>query len=87
MNTGDRFYYTGDAANSEGEGGILCVETNRFGTRYCLLFDDGRSFYVGPESFLPQPGRRFWPLQEWQADRAAKQAALHEMYHAMQVPR
>jgi hypothetical protein len=87
MNTGDRFYYTGDAANSEGEGKILCIETNQFGTRYCLLFDDGRSFYVDPVCFAPQPGRRLWPLEEWQRDRAAKLAALQDMYHATQVPR
>ena len=80
LNAGDRFYYTGDAANSEGEGKILCIETNQYGTRYCLAFDDGRSFYVGPESFAPQPGRRFWPLVEWEQDYVAKIAAFHASY-------
>jgi len=74
MPTGTRFYYTGDMANIEGEGSISrVINSPRWGISYDLVFDDGRlSRGVLPLSFEPGSGRRFWPLDEWEAHRAAR---------------
>ena len=78
----DRFYYTGDMANEEGEGTIAAVINNEWGTSYrCVFNDPGRTpFVVTPAAFAPGPGRRFWPLWEWKEDRAAKIAAFRAGY-------
>jgi len=79
---GDRFYYTGDMANEEGEGTIAAVINNEWGTNYRCVFDDPARtpFVVTPAAFVPGPGRRFWPLREWEEDRAAKIAAFRASY-------
>ena len=79
---GDRFYYTGDMANEEGEGTIAAVINNEWGTNYRCVFDDPdrAPFIVTPAAFAPGPGRRFWPLWEWEEDRAAKIAAFRASY-------
>jgi len=46
MKTGDRIYYHGDMANSEGTGIIINITSNNFGTNAKVKMDDGRSFTV-----------------------------------------
>ena len=72
MKLGDKIYYTGDMANSEGFGQIVFINPpNRWaGETYDIAFDDGRVFKgIYPEMFDAGSGRRFWPLEEWQEDR------------------
>jgi len=74
MTAGTRIYYTGDMANLESEGTIYnVVDSLRWGLSYDLHLDDGRIFRgVFPTSFTPGPGRRFWPLAEWEERRAER---------------
>jgi len=70
LKMGERIYYTGDMANPSDFGTIAeIIRPERWGMSYHLNLDDGRSFTIGPEMFHPGPGRRFWPLDEWEADR------------------
>jgi len=82
MTIGTKFYYTGDMANSDGEGSISKVRNPpKWGLSYDLTFDDGRSFRgVSPLSFEPGPGRRFWPLAEWEARRAERIRDMQARY-------
>ena len=79
---GDRFYYTGDMANQEGQGTIEAVIVNESGVNYRLAFDDKRGLSsVTPASFEPGSGRRFWPLDEWIEDRGRRINAFMDAYH------
>jgi hypothetical protein len=81
LSAGDRFYYTGDMANQEGEGTIEAVSVNEWGVNYRLAFDDARGLSsVTPAAFVAGPGRRFWPLWEWQEDRARRIAEFIAAY-------
>jgi len=88
MTRGTRFYYTGDMANADGEGSISrVIDSPKWGLSYDLTFDDGRLFRsVSPLAFEPGSGRRFWPLDEWQANRAKRiaemQARMSQKYVA-----
>jgi hypothetical protein len=69
---GQQIYYTGDMANLPGFGVVAAVRTStRFGPEsYDLSFEDGRRFLgVYGLMFDCGPGRRFWPLDEWKAER------------------
>ena len=82
MNVGDRFYYTGDMANVDGFGTIAAVrEPSEYvsSVAYDVRFDppdcrEIRGVYAC--MFDPAPGRRFWPLDEWEADRKARIDAM-----------
>jgi len=78
MTRGTRFYYTGDMANADGEGSISrVIDSPKWGLSYDLTFDDGRLFRsVSPLAFKPGSGRRFWPLDEWRANRAKRIAEM-----------
>jgi len=71
LQIGDRVYYTGDMANAAGEGRVARFNmAPRMSTTLEIEMDDGRAFHcVQPAGFAPGPGRRFWPLDEWEADR------------------
>ena len=79
--TGDRVYYTGDMANLPSEGIIVKKRpADRFAPiSYDIHLDDGREirglYYL---SFEPGPGRRFWLLSEWEADRQEKFCQFQE---------
>ena len=73
--TGDRVYYTGDMANLPSSG---VITKRRPADKYAPIsydvhLNDGREikglYYL---SFEPGPGRRFWLLSEWEADRKLK---------------
>jgi hypothetical protein len=78
---GERIYYTGDAANADGFGAIVLVDSSgRFGTQVKIKMDDGRSFWISPAHFVPGPGRRFMTKKEYDAERAARIAAFEQSY-------
>ncbi len=69
---GQRIYYTGDVANVDGTGTVVAVRPpSRFAEEsYDIDMDDGRTKpSIFGSMFDPSPGRRFWPLDEWLADR------------------
>jgi len=75
LTLGERIYYTGDRANAEDAGTIVAIRPpNRWGPEcYDVDLDDGRHFpAVYGLSFDPGSGRRFWPLDEWQAHQAKR---------------
>lgn len=74
INTGDRIYYTGDMANEDGYGKVTSVTDSRWGKQIAIEMKDGRTMTVGPESFVPSPGRRFWLADEWNEDRRVRLA-------------
>lgn len=78
---GTRIYYTGDMANLDGCGTVTGLrEPTRFsGPGLDIKMDDGREFLgVFPASFMPSPGRRFWLLEDWKADRSRR---IEEMFN------
>jgi hypothetical protein len=79
MKLGDKIYYTGDCANIEGIGEIIKVNPPDCcgGETYDVKFEDGRIFKrLYPQLFDTSPGRRFWPLQEWQEGRQRRIEAM-----------
>ena len=80
---GEKIYYTGDAANADGFGEIVLVDSDlRFGTQVKIKMDDGRSFWISPAAFVPGPGRRFMLRSEYAAERAEKIAEFERAYLA-----
>jgi len=78
LTVGQRIYYTGDMANIEDEGRIVRMRpADRLAPEsYDVKLNDGRIFRgVYHLSFDPGPGRRFWPLDEWEAQRKARLAS------------
>ena len=78
LTLGQRIYYTGDMANQDGAGMVVAVNPpDRFahaGT-VDIALDDGREMRgLYPTMFDPSVGRRFWPLDEWLADRQRRMA-------------
>lgn len=81
MEKGTRIYYTGDRANWEDSGTITAVRqpTKYSPLAYDIKLDDGRVFNgVYDLSFNPGSGCRFWPLDEWEADRQKRIKAMQE---------
>lgn len=74
LRVGVRIYYTGDMANSEGNG---TIQREREATPYSdksvdIKLDDGRLFRgISPLGFESGAGRRFWILKEWEAEQKA----------------
>ncbi len=71
---GTKIYYTGDMANQSAQGRIVKVyPPDRYccGGSYDIEYEDDRRMTrrITPASFAPGPGRRFWPLGEWNAKR------------------
>ena len=90
MDLGQRIYYTGDMANAEDFGTIIAVrEPNKYAPlSYDIRLDDGRLFKgVWDLSFQPSPGRRFWPLDEWEADRQKRIEAMKADMKRLQIKR
>lgn len=80
---GDKIYYTGDQANIEGFGEIVLVNSV-YGGLYDIQLEDGRLIRkIGHYMFDRSPGRRFWLLSEWEADRKEKIAALYRRMEAV----
>ena len=78
-----RIYYTGDMANSEDFGVITAIRpADRWGPHsYDIRLDDGREWSgVFALSFTPGAGRRFWPYEEWEADRQRRIAEMQARY-------
>ena len=79
MELGTRIYYTGDRANHEDAGTIVGINpATKYGpVSYDIDLDDGRELRgLYPSAFGKGPGRRFWALDEWQADRARRIAEM-----------
>lgn len=95
MEKGDRIYYTGDMANGSSEGTILeIVPATKYGPESVWIkFDESRfegdikqKGFVYIQCFSPGPGRRFYPLKEWEAERQASlQASLKRMWDGFQA--
>jgi hypothetical protein len=79
--TGDRIYYTGDMANIPDEG-IIIKRYDRDSYNpisYDIRLDDGRiQKRIWHNHFDNSPGRRFWLLSEWQAEREKQLTAMRE---------
>ncbi len=67
LSIGTEIYYTGDMANSEGEGVIVGTG----GRNLAIKLDDGRDMVIHPAAFVPGPGRRFMTMVERKAERSA----------------
>ena len=77
--TGDRIYYKGDMANCEDFGIIIAIRpADKWAClSYDIRLDDGRDIKGLPHiHFEPSPGRRFWLLSEWEADRKVRIEAM-----------
>ena len=86
---GSEVYYTGDVANPPGKGRVKAHRKSAGGGSMDIEIEGrdwdtgswsyakGREFLrLTPAHFAPGPGRRFWTLEEWRADRRAKMEAL-----------
>ncbi len=71
LEIGTRIYYTGDRANIEGEGAITVIHPHdKWGPEsYNIALDDGRNLLGIYPSNFSGPGKRFWLLDDWEADR------------------
>lgn len=94
MKRGDRIYYTGDRANGSSEGTITEVvpATKYAGESVWIDFDEERfeedkkkRSNVDLCNFAPGPGRRFWMLDEWEADRQIRIKAMQNRYTQKEV--
>jgi len=91
MKIGDRIYYSGDQANCESEGTVTaCFLAGKYsGEQVEIRFDQPR--FEGDKmisrtdviNFGPGPGRRFWLLEEWEADRKERLKAMQEHMRAV----
>ena len=76
---GTEVYYTGDMANQPGRGRVKAHRLSAFGESMDLEIEGaGAREFLGltMAHFSPGPGRRFWTLEEWRADRKAKIEAM-----------
>ena len=83
---GTDIYYTGDMANQPGRGTVVhIIPPSRWADRqYQVLFTDGREMVISPCYLNPQPGRRFWLWEEWQAERTRTlEEAQHHYKHVL----
>lgn len=90
MKKGDRVYYTGDQANWASIGTITAiVPVGKYNPESVnIQWDDKRfeddyrkeSIMVPVIMFSPGPGRRFYLLDEWEAERQASIKAMKERY-------
>jgi hypothetical protein len=73
LKEGTRIYYTGDRANQPSFGTIEKVNppSKYAPLNYDIRFDEDGKVHRGIYylSFTPGPGRRFYPLTEWQEER------------------
>ena len=77
-------YYTGDMANHSGRGFVQNFRENSMGRSMDIVikgewdafteaYTEDRKFNgLTMAHFAPGPGRRFWTLEDWRADRKAK---------------
>ena len=81
---GTRIYYTGDMANQPDEGTVVAVRPpDRWGGEsYDICLDDGRTMRGIYPSNYSGPGKRFWTLDEWEADRQRRIDEANAAYHA-----
>ncbi len=83
LTKGQRVYYTGDRANSEDYGTIIdVIPADRYAPeRYTIELEDGRIFKgVYGIMFDDEIGRRFWPAEEWGADRKRRMDEFKARY-------
>ena len=89
MKKGDRIYYTGDMANGSSEGTITACNpaTAYIPESVDIEYDEPRfggdtmkSRKVLLQNFSKGPGRRFYLLEEWNAERQAALKAFQEKY-------
>lgn len=62
LEVGARVRYTGDMANASGNGAVVEVIPNKWGTSYELALEDGRKFNVEATSFDSGIGCRFFVI-------------------------
>lgn len=82
LKVGDRFYYTGDAANGSSWGTVL-GRTEDQGLFFSVAYDDTRfegdtrtSRRVGSYDFHPGPGQRFKVEAQYRAEQAVMMERL-----------
>ena len=85
LKEGTEIYYTGDMANIDGFGVISEERPGEWGRRDHIKMEDGRAFWLGPESFSPGPGRRFMTKAEWKAHREARIKEMKERWEFMRA--
>lgn len=88
MQLKQKIYYTGDMANADGFGEIAAVRpAGKYGPEsYDVKLEDGREFRgVYPSMFDAGPGRRFWPRDEWHADRQKKIEQMQASFKRLQA--
>ncbi len=93
MKKGDRVYYTGDMANWATEGTITaCVPAGKYNPESVNIawdqkrFEDDyrrESLMVPIIMFSPGSGRRFYLLEEWEAERKVHLEAMRKRMKAM----
>lgn len=82
FNIGQRFYYTGDMANSSGFGEIIEVQpaTKYTQLRYNCKFDSGKVRIVDHCSFNVSVGQRFKTIEQYTSER---KAAMDRLYNRL----
>ena len=82
---GTGVYYTGDVANQPGNGTVTAIRpANQWAAESMdITLDDGREMRAIQISNFSGPGRRFWTMDEWQADRAKKIAQMEAEFAAI----
>ncbi len=85
---GDKVYYTGDMVNGPATGTVASVNQSRFGTHIRIVWAAAggvqkQDSTVSPANFSRGPGCRFWLLEEWKADQAAKTEAMKRDYERL----
>lgn len=86
---GTKVYYTGDMANQSGNGVVVAIRPATEWTHESMdiTLDDGREMRAIQISNFSGIGRRFWTMDEYQADRAKKIAQMEAEYAAIMARR
>jgi hypothetical protein len=80
---GTAIYYTGDIANQSGKGTVTALRpASAYGSASMdITLEDGREMRgIQMTNFGNHPGRRFWTMVEYQADRTKRIAQMEAEY-------
>lgn len=82
---GTAVYYTGDVANQSGRGVVVALRpASPYGAASMdIVLEDGRALNGIHMSNFAGPGRRFWTMAEWEADRAKRIAEMRAEHAAL----
>lgn len=82
LEKGQRFYYTGDAANQSGFGVIDGIKDDN----YHIKFDDGRPWaWVANYVWDKSPGQRFMTIEQYNEERSERDVKMQEFIHKYSV--